>query len=112
VVGLQQGVAISHNILVCCNSLDLAQGEPTLVKVGGNQCSEFLAYYPRTLFAEHSGLGVVLQSCDQRETHDEKLQRSKKSCIILQGSRIIAVVVSLSHERVKMVPFFKRMGNG
>ena len=60
-VGLLQGVAFSHDILVCCDSVDLAESQPSVVSVSANQYSEFVAHYSRTLFAEHPDLGVSLR---------------------------------------------------
>jgi hypothetical protein len=57
-VGFLQGVAFSHNILVSCNSLDLAQGESAMVAVAANQCSRLMAHCSRPLYPELPELGI------------------------------------------------------
>ena len=58
-VGLLQGVALSHSILVFCNSLDMAQGEPAMVAVVANQCSRLMAHCSSPLYPEFPELGVI-----------------------------------------------------
>jgi hypothetical protein len=58
-VGLLQGVAVSHNILASCNSLDLAQGEPAMVAVVANQFSRLMAHCSSPLYPEFPELGVI-----------------------------------------------------
>ena len=58
-VGLLQGVAFSHSILVLCNSLDLAQGEPAMVAVVANQCSRLMAHCSSPLYPEFPELGII-----------------------------------------------------
>jgi hypothetical protein len=58
-VGLLQGVAFSHSILVFGNSLDLAQGEPTMVSVAANQCSRLMAHCSSPLYPEFPELGIT-----------------------------------------------------
>jgi hypothetical protein len=58
-VGLLQGVAFSHSILVFCNSLDLAQGEPAMVAVVANQCSRLMAHCSSPLYPEIPELGLI-----------------------------------------------------
>jgi hypothetical protein len=57
-VGLLQGVAFSHNILVFCNSLDLAQGEPAMVAIVANQCPRLRDYCLDPLYPELPELGI------------------------------------------------------
>jgi hypothetical protein len=58
-VGLLQGMAFSHSILVLGNSLDLAQGEPTMVSVAANQCSRLMAHCSSPLYPEFPELGIT-----------------------------------------------------
>jgi hypothetical protein len=58
-VGLLQGVAFSHSILLFCNSLDLAQGEPAMVAVVANQCSRLMAHCSSPLYPKFPELGVA-----------------------------------------------------
>lgn len=85
-VGLLQGVAISNNILVFCNSLDLAQGEPAMVAVVGNQCSGVMAHCSSPLHPEIPELGII-GPVDWTPEPGEwdysgrgKLQRSREWC--------------------------------
>ena len=85
-VGLLQGVAFSHSILVFCNSLDLAQGEPAMVAVVANQCSRLMAHSSSPLYPEVPELGVI-KPVDSTPEPDEwdnfergKLQRIKEWC--------------------------------
>lgn len=58
-VGLLQGVAFSNNILVFCNSLDLAQRGPAMVAVVGNQCSRLMPHCSSPLCPELPELGII-----------------------------------------------------
>jgi hypothetical protein len=85
-VGLLQGVAFSHNILVFCNSLDLAQGEPAMVAVVANQCSRLMAYCSSPLYHELPELGIIKavdwtpEPGEWDNSRSAKLQRIKKWC--------------------------------
>jgi hypothetical protein len=58
-VGLLQGVAFSHSILVFSNSRDLAQREPAMVSVVAYQCSRLMVHCSNPLCAELPELGII-----------------------------------------------------
>jgi hypothetical protein len=85
-VGLLQGLAFSHNILVLCNSLDLAQRDSAMVAVVGNQCSRLMAHCSNPLCPELPELGIIKPVIwtpgpgEWDNSERGKLQRIKEWC--------------------------------
>ncbi len=82
-VGLLQGVAFSRNILVFCDSLDLAQGEPAMVAVVANQCSRLMAHCSNPLHPELPELGIM-------KLVDSTLEPHKPDTILGDKIRMLA----------------------